>query len=93
MVNDLVLDLAALPELAESHYDEWDVMRHMLQFYDDLDDGRIDAFVDHDHEFTASLPSHRDAPSREIADRGANYLAIQTGLKNKGLATGGYANS
>lgn len=45
-VNTLVRDVAALPDLAEAHYDEWDVMRHMLQFYDDLDDARLDAFVD-----------------------------------------------
>ena len=52
MVNTLVLDVAALPDLAEVHYDEWDVMRHMLQFYDELDDGRLDAFVD---EITAPI--------------------------------------
>ena len=44
--DELVRDIALLPDLAEAHYDEWDVMRHMLQFYDELDDARLDAFID-----------------------------------------------
>jgi uncharacterized protein len=39
-------DLTVLQDLAEAHYDEWDVMRHMLQFYDDLDDKKLDAIID-----------------------------------------------
>ena len=45
-MSDLITDLKKLPELAETHYDDFQVMRYMLQEDDDIDDDALDAYVE-----------------------------------------------
>lgn len=42
---DYIIDIPTIRAMAESRYDEFDIMRHQLQLDDDLDDQKLDAFV------------------------------------------------
>ena len=46
MSDMLILDLDTVAEVAKAHQEAFEVMRYMLQFDDDIDDGTLDAFVD-----------------------------------------------
>lgn len=44
--SDLVTDLHAIQRLAAERYDEFEVMRYMLELNDDLDDAELDRLVE-----------------------------------------------
>ncbi|MGB1287909.1 MAG: YkgJ family cysteine cluster protein, partial [Aggregatilineales bacterium] len=45
-MTKLITDLKKLPDLAEAYYDEFQVMRYMLQNDDDINDVALDTFVE-----------------------------------------------
>lgn len=46
MTDPLITDLGTVAEVAKAHQDTFEVMQHMLQLDDDIDDARLDAFID-----------------------------------------------